>query len=173
MDLRDPETFSRVYAEHAPHVESIARRVLGDHTQAQDVTHDVFARLWMHPAAYDPERADIGAYLRVLARSRALDAERTRRAAGRAGERLRSLDPAPSVDGEASASAETRDTRRALGRALRALPEPQREAVVLAYWGDLPDYQVARRSGVPLGTAKSRIRLGLRRLRAEYGSEVA
>ncbi|MDQ3739564.1 MAG: RNA polymerase subunit sigma, partial [Actinomycetota bacterium] len=69
--------------------------------------------------------------------------------------------------------AELGETRRELGRALRALPDPQREAVVLAYWGDLPDQQVARRAGVPLGTAKSRIRLGLKRLRTEYGEPQA
>ncbi|HEX8083860.1 MAG TPA: sigma-70 family RNA polymerase sigma factor [Solirubrobacteraceae bacterium] len=170
MDLRDPTIFSGVYARHAADVEAIATRVLGDRAQAQDVAHDVFLRLWVDPGAYDPSRADVGAYLRVLARSRALDAQRSRRAAGRAGDRFRELaERGPtSVVELPCATAEARDLRRELGRALRALPDPQREAVVLSYWGDLPDHQVARRAGVPLGTAKSRIRLGLRRLRAEY-----
>lgn len=170
MDLRDPSTFSRVYAEHAAEVETIARRVLGDGSHAQDVTHDVFLRLWTNPDAYDPARADVGAYLRLLARSRAIDAQRSRRAAERAGERFRrdATVAAPRVAEWTPASAETRDVRRELGRALRTLPDAQREAVVLAYWGDLPDTQVARRSGVALGTAKSRIRLGLQRLRAAY-----
>ena len=168
MDLQDPTTFSRVYAEHAPAVEAIARRVLGDRAQAEDVTHDVFMRLWLRPGAYDPQRAEIGSYLRVLARSRALDAQRSRAAAVRAGERFRdTLDRVP-PPADVSATSEAREARTALGRALRTLPDPQREAVVLSFWGDLPDHQVASRSGVPVGTAKSRIRLGLRRLRAEY-----
>ena len=175
MTLRDPATFSRVYDRHAPDVERIAARILGDAVQAQDVTHDVFLRLWLNPDAYDPARADVGAYLRVLARSRALDALRGRRAASRAGDRLRdAAEHSPRDVAELpGTAAEVGDLRRELGRALRTLPDPQREAVVLAYWGDLPDHQVARRSGVPLGTAKSRIRLGLQRLRAEYEPEIA
>ena len=169
MDLRDPSTFSRVYADHAREVESIARRVLGDGAHAQDVAHDVFLRLWTNPGAYDPARGEIGAYLRLLARSRAIDAQRTRRAGECAGERFRhDVAADPHVAEFAPASAEMREVRRDLGRALRPLPDAQREAVVLAYWGDLPDSQVASRSGVPLGTAKSRIRLGLQRLRAAY-----
>ena len=89
MDLRNPVTFSRVYAAHAAEVEAIARRIVGCSAQAQDVAHDVFLRLWINPEAYDAARGDVGGYLRLLARSRAIDADRSRRAAGRAGERLR------------------------------------------------------------------------------------
>ena len=165
MDLREPPTFSRVYTEYAPAVEAIARHILRDPALAQDVTHDVFLRLWMNPEAWDPKRANIGAYLRLLARSRALDAHRSRSAHVRATDRMREIvarvEP-PAVDASAAEPCELR-------HALRKLPDPQREAVVLQYWGDLPDHQVARRAGVPLGTAKSRIRLGLQRLRAEIG----
>lgn len=169
MDLREPTTFSRVYAEYAPTVEAIARNVLSDQAQAQDVTHDVFLRLWMNPESWDPDRANIGAYLRLLARSRALDAARSRTAAGRASDRLRDtvVRVGPWVH-EAGV-----DDRTEVRRAVRRLPHPQREAVVLQYWGDLPDHQVAVRAGVPLGTAKSRIRLGLRRLRDEIGETSA
>ena len=170
MDLRDPVTFSRAYAEHAPEVESIARRVLSDGAQAQDGAHDVFLRLWTNPDAYDPARGEFGPYVRLLARSRAIDAQRSRRAAERAGERFRRdvTASAPAVAESTPASSEVREVRRELGRALRTLPDAQREAVVLAYWGDLPDSQVAKRAGVPLGTAKSRIRLALQRLRVAY-----
>jgi RNA polymerase sigma-70 factor (ECF subfamily) len=175
MDLREPRTFSRVYAQHAAEVEAIARRIVGDGALAQDVTHDVFLRLWLRPAAYHPARADIGAYLRVVARSRAIDALRSRGAATRAGDRLRAATEratAPVAEAPAAAS-ERGDERRQLARALRTLPEPQREAVVLSYWGDLADHQVASRAGIPVGTAKSRIRLGMNRLRAEYAAAAA
>jgi RNA polymerase sigma-70 factor (ECF subfamily) len=162
VDLREPTTFSSVYAEYAPVVEAIARHILGDPVQAQDVTHDVFLRLWTHPDAWDPERANIGAYLRLLARSRALDAHRSRSAAGRAKVRFREalarLEQAPDAP----------DARDEVRHAVSRLPGPQREALVLQYWAGLPDHQVARHAGVPLGTAKSRIRLGLRRLRTEF-----
>ncbi|HEX8205403.1 MAG TPA: sigma-70 family RNA polymerase sigma factor [Solirubrobacteraceae bacterium] len=161
MDLREPSTFSRIYSEHAGEVEAIARRVVGCTAQAQDVTHDVFLRLWLNPGTFDPARGDVGKYLRMLARSRAIDATRTRGAAGRASERLRESAPEP-VAGPAEPRG---DERERLVRALRRLPGPQREALVLSYWADLRDHEVAHHAGVPLGTAKSRIRLGLRRLR--------
>jgi|SRR5688572_11110565 len=170
MDLREPTTFSRVYSEHAAEVEAIARRVLGCHSQAQDVTHDVFLRLWVNPAAYDPRRGDVGAYLRMLARSRAIDAQRTRGAAGRATDRMRlTSDDAASTPPPESVA----DERARLIRALRKLPGPQREAVVLSYWADMSDHEVADHAGVPLGTAKSRIRLGLLRLRGDEELELA
>ena len=168
MDLREPTTFSRVYAEYAPVVEAIARHILRDAVQAQDVTHDVFLRLWMDPEAWDPQRANIGAYLRLLARSRALDAHRSRSAAGRATDRIRN-----DVATAEPVAFDTSQEREELRSALRKLPGPQREAVVLQYWADLPDHQIARRAGVPLGTAKSRIRLGLARLRAEIEQSAA
>ena len=164
MDLREPSTFSRVYADYAPAVEAIARHILRDPALAQDVTHDVFLRLWMNPEAWDPRRANIGAYLRLVARSRALDAHRSRIAAVRATDRFRDI-----VARTEPAAVEATTEPTELKRALSKLPDPQREAVLLQYWGDLPDHQVARRAGVPLGTAKSRIRLGLRRLREEIG----
>ena len=165
MNLRETTTFSRVYAEHAQAVEAIARHILRDPVLAQDVTHDVFLRLWMNPGAWDPQRANIDAYLRLLARSRALDAHRSRTAAVRATDRMREIAARSEAADVETSVAEPSE----LKRALRKLPDPQREAVVLQYWGDLPDHQVARRAGVPLGTAKSRIRLGLRRLREEIG----
>jgi RNA polymerase sigma-70 factor, ECF subfamily len=163
MDLREPSTFSRVYAEHAGEVEAIARRVLGCRAQAQDVTHDVFLRLWVNPGAFDARRGDVGGYLRMLARSRSIDAQRSRATAARAGERLRGT-PGEGVTEAADARG---DDRAQLIRALRKLPGPQREALVLSYWADMRDHEVADHAGVPVGTAKSRIRLGLRRLRGD------
>jgi RNA polymerase sigma-70 factor, ECF subfamily len=168
VNLREPSTFSRVYRAHAAEVEAVARRILGDPAQAQDVTHDVFLRLWMNPEAYDPRRSEIGRYLRLLARSRALDAQRSRRAAGRAGDRLRA-----SAAVATPAWADAHERRTHVFDALRKLPGPQREALVLAYWADMRDHEVARRSGVPVGTAKSRIRLGLLRLRRDGELELA
>ena len=164
MDLQEPSTFSRVYADHVGEVEAIARRVLGCAVQAQDVTHDVFLRLWVNPGAFDASRGDVGTYLRMLARSRSLDALRTRAAAGRADDRLRGVEREHAMVAPIEARG---DERMQLIRALRKLPGAQREAVVLSYWADLRDHEVADHAGVPLGTAKSRIRLGLAKLRED------
>jgi len=171
MDLSDPLTFSRVYDEHARGVYGTALRITGDSAQAQDVAQDVFLRIWRNPRRFDAARGELGPYLRLMARSRALDLYREGQAAGRASDRLKLV---PRDDGELPVEAVARAGDRALMRdALAALPPAQREAVVLAYWGGLTADQIARRIGVPLGTAKSRIRLGLAKLRDEVGAAVA
>src|SRR4051794_29559520 len=84
MDLSDPATFATAYDEHGAAVYGAALRVLGNPATAQDVAQDVFLRLWRRPGAFDPRRGDLGAYLRLMARSRALDLWRTAQAGGRA-----------------------------------------------------------------------------------------
>ena len=169
MDLSDPTTFARAYDEHGPSVYGTALRVLGNPAAAQDVAQDVFLRVWRRPRAFDRARGDLGAYLRLMARSRALDLWRSAQAGGRATDRLKIASGREEDRPEDQPVAHfERDERRAgIRAALGVLPEAQREAVVLAYWGGLTADEIATRSGVPLGTAKSRVRLGLQRLRAE------
>jgi RNA polymerase sigma-70 factor, ECF subfamily len=169
MDLSDPQTFRQVFEEHERGVHAAAMRILGNAAQAQDVVQDVFLRVWRRPATFDANRGELGSYLRLMARSRALDLWREGQAAGRASDRLKVVvDGAePRVEEQPASAIERDDARETVRDALRRLPEPQREAVVLAYWGGLTADQIARREDMPLGTAKSRIRLGLAKLRAE------
>ena len=167
--LRDPETFRAVYDEHGRGVYAAALRILGDPVQAQDVTQDVFLKLWRRPEKFDAGRGSLGPYLKLMGRSRALDLWREGQAAGRASDRLQLVvdgAPPPAEDSPAVA-AELGATRETVIEALQQLPEPQREALVLAYWGGLTAGEIADHERVPLGTAKSRIRLGLARLRQE------
>ena len=172
MNLRDPSHFAAAYDEHHRSVYSAAYRMVGDHALASDVVQDVFLRLWRRPEAFDPSRADLGTYLRLLARSRAIDVLREGQARGRATDRFKiavaESDDAPGGD-RPDLALEIGAAREAVRDALRELPAPQREALVLAYWGGLTAEQIAHYARVPLGTAKSRIRLGLSKLRAESG----
>jgi RNA polymerase sigma-70 factor (ECF subfamily) len=166
-DLREPHAFRNAFQQHHRAVYTAAFRILGDATQAQDVVQDVFLRLWRRPGSFDASRGDLGTYLRLMSRSRALDLWRESQVRGRAAERVKlatgpddaRVDDHPAVLAERDQ--DSAEVRAALGR----LPEAQREAIVLAYWGGLTADQIARRAHVPLGTAKSRIRLGLARLR--------
>jgi len=168
-DLGDPRDFSRVYDQHSPSVYAAALRILNNSALAQDVAQDVFLKLWRTPNRFDPRRGDLGSFLRLMARSRALDVYREGQAAGRATDRLRLVakrDPRAGEDG--TVRAVERDDDRAMVRsALERLPEAQREALVLAYWGGLTAEEIAGLTGIPLGTAKSRIRLGMTKLRGE------
>src|SRR3712207_4955782 len=165
MDLSDPTTFSAVYAQHSRGVYGAALRILNDPSKAQDVAQDVFLRIWRNPSPFDSRRGELGSSLRLMARSRALDLWREGQAAGRARDRMELVvaqaDAARTEDERPAVLAEQHELRDVMQDALKELPPVQREAIVLAYWGGLTADQIAQRSGVPLGTAKSRIRLGL------------
>jgi len=166
-DLREPQAFRNAFEHHHRAVYTAAFRILGDAAQAQDVVQDVFLRLWRRPASFDASRGDLGTYLRLMGRSRALDLWRESQVRGRAAERIKlAVGPDDSrVDDHPAVLAEREQDSAEVRAALGRLPEAQREAIVLAYWGGLTADQIARRAHVPLGTAKSRIRLGLARLR--------
>src|SRR3954466_1784184 len=169
--LTDPEGFRTAFADHHRKVYAAAFGVLGDAAMAQDVVQDVFLRVWRRPQSFNPERGDLGTYLRLMGRSRALDLWREGQVRGRAADRLKLVAGAaeePRVDDHPAVLAERDHERAEVREALRKLPEAQREAIVLAYWGGMTADQIARRAHVPLGTAKSRIRLGLARLRDEF-----
>ena len=169
-DLREPPAFRNAFTEHHRAVYTAAFRILGDAAQAQDVVQDVFLRLWRRPASFDASRGDLGTYLRLMGRSRALDVWRESQVRGRAAERLKLAGGTeePRVEEHPAVLAEREQDSAEIREALGKLPEAQREAIVLAYWGGLTADQIARRAHVPLGTAKSRIRLGLARLRDEF-----
>jgi RNA polymerase sigma-70 factor (ECF subfamily) len=167
-DLGTPQTFRDAFDEHHRKVYAAAFGVLNDAALAQDVVQDVFLRLWRRPHAFDPNRGDLGAYLRLMGRSRALDLWRESQVRSRAADRLRLVTVEHPNEDHPAAVADHDSDAQELRAALSRLPAPQREALVLAYWGGLTADQIARRVHVPLGTAKSRIRLGLARLRDEF-----
>jgi RNA polymerase sigma-70 factor (ECF subfamily) len=163
----DAVAFERAYDEHARGVFGVACRVLGDSHKAQDVVQDVFLALWRDPSRFDAGRGPIGHYLRMVARSRAVDLWREAQVASRAGDRMRAIAEAQEgpLDERPVAAAEHQIGQVVLRRALMRLPDVQREAIVLAYWGGLTADEIAESSGTPVGTVKSRIRLGLLKLR--------
>jgi RNA polymerase sigma-70 factor (ECF subfamily) len=164
-------SFADIYEEHARGVYSTALRVLGRAADAEDVTQDVFLRLWQSPGLFDPRRSPLGAFLRLMARSRALDVWRQQQAGARARDRLEHRSKRDDVrrDERPDEAAELDEQRRLIRQALRRLPPEQREALVLAYWGGLTGRELAARTGLPFGTARSRVRLGLEKMRAEQG----
>jgi RNA polymerase sigma-70 factor (ECF subfamily) len=165
--LADTSTFTGMYALHQRAVYGTAYRILGNAAQAQDVCQDVFLRIWRRPDSFDARRGELGSYLRLMARSRALDLWREGQSLGRAEDRLKAVAGVQPEPQTPALAVERAEDQRVIREAVAALPEHQREAVVLAYWGGLTADEVARRTDVPLGTAKSRIRLGLARLRRD------
>ena len=149
IDLANPAGFRQAFSDHHRAVYSTAFRVLGDAAQAQDVVQDVFLRLWRKPGSFDASRGELATYLRLMARSRALDLWREGQVRGRAAERLKVVADTPSTD---PAELDHDGERSARGAVARS-PRRQREALVLGVLGradrgaDRPTRECAARDG--------------------------
>ena len=164
--LQEPAAFRDAYAELRPVALRVALSVLGDHEAAEDVVQDVFMQLWQRPASYDPARGSLRTYVAMLTRSRAVDRWRAsatyRTALQRAAGELRGR---PETSESAMERVIRRDGERKAVAAVHGLPGSQRDAVLLAAVG-LTASEIAGIAGLPIGTAKSRVRLGLTKARA-------
>jgi RNA polymerase sigma-70 factor (ECF subfamily) len=157
-----------LYDRHGRAVYSLALRILGDEGDAEEVAQDVFAQAWRRAGQYDQSRGTVAAWLLVMARTRAIDRFRARRVRpeGRVQDdadlTLQQL-PATSPDAASEMMAAERGLR--VRRALEDLPFLQRVAIELAYFEGLSQREIAERLEQPLGTVKTRMRLGLLKLR--------
>ena len=163
---RDPAAFRAAFRAHARAVHRAAWDVLRDDAMADDVVQEVFLSLWRRPDRYDASRGDLRTYLTVHARGRALDAWRAADARRRAQERLIELVPAAGPAPDTATLVARREERAAVLTAMDGLPAGQRDAAVLTCLGYTAG-DVAAAGDIPLGTAKSRVRLGLAKLRHE------
>jgi RNA polymerase sigma-70 factor, ECF subfamily len=176
LQAGDDRALGRAYDEHAEAVLATARRVTLDEQLARDVVQDVFVHLWQSADRVDLNRGSLRAYLRVVAHRRAVDTVRRTVRRDRA-ETTLSSSPVTVVDvdgvddGVADAAAAVWCHER-LAEALEQLPEDQRAALRLAYYEGRTLKQVAEVLGIPEGTAKSRVRLGLARVRALVGDDL-
>jgi RNA polymerase sigma-70 factor, ECF subfamily len=172
----DEAALGVLYDTHARAMYSLALRILGDESDAEEVTQDVFAQAWRQAGRYDASRGTVAAWLLNMTRTRAIDRLRARRArpdssAARAAEELSPALTAPYVDpGDALGVARDAERVRA---ALQQLPLLQRLAIELAYFEGLTQTEIAERLEQPLGTVKTRIRLGLSKLRESLSGSVA
>jgi RNA polymerase sigma-70 factor, ECF subfamily len=153
----DAEAFGRFYDRYAPLIYPLILRILPDPTEAADCLHDVFWESRQRAGAFDAARATPDAWLVTRARARAIE---RMRAARRRRDSL-PLGAPRTVAPEQPVSVD----RSVLARAFERLPDPQREALELAYYGGLTQTEITARLKQPLGTVKTRLRLALDRLR--------
>lgn len=157
------DALAESYRRHAGAVLGLARRVLVDHTLAEETVQEVFLRLWRQPENFDPGRGSLRTYLLTQAHGRAVDVVRTESSRRAREER----DLRRTADTTSDFDREIHDllTGEQVRQALTLLSEGEREAIELAYFGGHTYRETATLLGVPEGTVKSRIRSGLRRLR--------
>lgn len=173
--LRDRQAFEAIFDRYGDLVYSTALRVLRDVHLAEDISQEIFVRLWRKPESYVAERGRFLTWLISVARNRAVDEVRARRRRQRyetasPEEQERELPAAEAND--PALNAQLAEQRRIVRAALAQLPPEQREALELAYFGGFTQQEIADRLGQPLGTVKTRIRLGMQKLRAALAPEM-
>ena len=159
---RDEAALREVIDLHGPLVFGVAKRVLAESTLAEEAAQDAFLALWRRPGAFDPERGSLKTFLAVMARNKAIDLVRREESARRKADSLLS----EMETGETTTRFDEQvDDRAEMRDALASLSEVQREAITLAYFGGRTYREVASELGIAEGTAKTRLRDGLMKLR--------
>jgi RNA polymerase sigma-70 factor (ECF subfamily) len=168
MAAGDREAFAAFYDAYAPLAFGLIRRVVGDVDEAADVLQEVFLELWRAAPTYDPRRGTPEAWVTIRARSRGIDRVRSVRRR----DEMISTPVAESavIAVEATNPVAEAEEREMVRGALGALPANQREVLELAYFRGLSQSEISRRLGQPLGTVKTRMRLGMDRLRTLMGA---
>ena len=163
----DQASAARLYDRHARPVYSLILRIVGDEGESEEVLQDVFAQAFGQAARYDASRGPVAAWLLMMARSRSIDRLRARKARpeGQASADPHAIDEMPGSSPDAASAMLDDEQARLVQQALRALPVIQRTAIELAYYDGLSHREIADRLEEPLGTVKTRIRLGLLKLR--------
>lgn len=169
LRAREEAALGELYDRLSPWVLGVAYRVLGDADEADEVLSDVFVQVWRRIDQHDARRGPLTPWVLSIARNRALDLLRRRQRWWRKAERV---ERAQAVDGlDAVPATETTEAsvpgwpvHRAVHQAVAALPEEQRRVVLLAYFDGLSHSEIAQRTGDPLGTVKTRLRLAQQKL---------
>lgn len=166
---RDDAALGALYDKTGSYVYSLAFRVLDDSTMAEEVTMDVFMQAWRQAGQFDQSRGNPMVWLAVLTRSRAIDRLRVGKKDREAREPLEEVSAEQEAEGSPEQSSFYLEQCRIVQQALTALSVDQREVIELAYFSGLSQSEIATQIGEPLGTVKTRIRLGMLKLRHLLG----
>lgn len=175
LQYRDKRAFEAIFDRYGDLVYSTALRVLRDAHLAQDISQEIFARLWRKPVSYVAERGRFLTWLISVTRNRAVDEVRSRGRRQRyetasPEEQEREL-PAGNAN-DPALNAQLAEEARVVRAALAGLPGEQRTVIELAYFGGLTQQEISQKLGQPLGTVKTRVRLGMQKLRAALAPEM-
>ena len=170
---RDQGAFSALYDRLSGPLYSLAFKMLGDTSDAQDALQEVFVQIWSRASTYDPEKSSVFSWAVLLTRSRAIDRLRARDRRLRvvvestAENKVAEATDASTVESAAD-TANKKDEAAHVRSLLNNLPEDQRQAIELAFFGHRTHHEIAAQLGQPLGTVKARIRRGLLKLREQF-----
>ncbi len=159
-DNRDKTAFSELYAHFAPRVKGFLIKSGADSTTAEECAQEVMITLWHKAHLFDPSRASVATWVFTIARNKRIDVLRKQRRP-----EPEDLNWGPQEEPDQADVLAFQEETQILSKALTTLPQAQRTLIEQAYFGDLSHSEIAKETGLPLGTIKSRIRLALERLR--------
>jgi RNA polymerase sigma-70 factor (ECF subfamily) len=162
---KDAGALEALYDRYGRPAHSLARRILTEETLAQDVVQEVFLSLWRDARRFDAGRGTVATYLLSMTHHRAVDVVRQEENLRRWRTSDEGLELEPDPKARVEDEVEASERRAAVRAALGELPAAQREAVALAYFGGYTQREVAALVGVPLGTVKTRMAAGMRKMR--------
>lgn len=168
----DEDALGELYDRYSATLRGLARRILGDSSEAEDVLQEGFLQVWRQAARYDPGRSSVSTWLSLIVRSRAIDRLRTRRVVDRTSQSAQQENPNryTSPQGERNVLEQERASR--LHDELGKLPSEQREVLEMAFYGGLTQSEIAAQTGIPLGTVKTRTLLAMKKLRKALRNEI-
>lgn len=167
-----PEALAELYDRHAPTLLALARRILGALGDAEDLLQEIFLHVWNNASRYDPSRSSVSTWLVLITRSRAIDRLRHRHAVERAHESAHRDSGSGHASPEAPESVLFRERRERVRREMEGLPPEQRQVLEMAFYDGLTQSEIAARSGLPLGTVKTRTLLAMKKLRSALRDEI-
>jgi RNA polymerase sigma-70 factor (ECF subfamily) len=163
-----------LYDEQAPRALAVARRILRNLEEAEDVVQETFLELWRRAPQFDGRKGGAVSWVITIARSRAIDRLRAAGTAGRAIEGAgAAVETHPTIPLSPADHTERRSTESRVADALAALPKEQRQAIELAYFDGLSQTEIAMKTGSPLGTVKMRVKLAIQKLAALLKDDLA
>lgn len=162
---RDRQALSALYDRYARVIYSVAYRSLGSVEESEEVVMDVFAKIWTTADRYNVDKARVDTWIFMMARSRTLDRLRSKQRRHKLAEAI-VVEDLPTSTNDGSADLELSERRAQILTALATLPPEQRQVLELAYYRGLSHREIAEQTEMALGTVKTRIRLGLEKLRS-------
>ena len=167
----EQEAIAALYDRYSGVAYGLAMRITGDGTLAEDVVQDAYVSVWKQAGRFDPERGQVKSWLLTIVHHKAVDAVRRR-----TNRNERALPEGPeefiAAHGRPEEIAEATMDAAAVREAVRAIPDDQRRTIEMAYFEGITHVEIAERMGVPLGTVKSRLRIGLEKMRGSLRLKV-
>ncbi|MEM7048464.1 MAG: sigma-70 family RNA polymerase sigma factor [Acidobacteriota bacterium] len=166
------DALSELFDRYSGGLLSLATRIVGNVSDAEEVLQEVFLHAWSRAAGYDPARSSVTTWLALITRSRSIDRLRSRKVIDRTADAARQENRSAHESPQASRNVFLHQRRERIGAAMRHLPEEQRQVLELAYYSGMTQSEIAREANIPLGTVKTRTLLAMKKLRQALGAEI-